>query len=87
MHRITERLAVIPSEVSFFRRNPDDRVKLGRVLRLVRDVDDPMTTETGQAAMDARWASSVIAVLWARSRLAQPGAYGGSLAASSRAGG
>jgi hypothetical protein len=37
------------------------------VLRLVRDVDDPMTTETGQAAMDARWASSVIAVLWARS--------------------
>jgi hypothetical protein len=34
------------------------------VLRLVRDVDDPMTTETGQAAMDARWASSVIAVLW-----------------------
>jgi hypothetical protein len=36
------------------------------VLRLVRDVNDPMTIETAQAARDARLASSVIAVLQAR---------------------
>ena len=33
-----------------------------------------MTAETGQAAMDARWASSVIAVLWGAVRLAEPDA-------------